>query len=138
MYCVPTCRSSQEHVCARADLLPFSVSRVVVWAAQELQNLGNQSQNSMEEELPLLARKGVERRKRRRSYLGYLVKQLPVDEQRVVGLGQLAGQEGEETAHLGGGEVRVVHHHLGDGEHTCEYPAGQSGCSPGRDSQSES
>lgn len=66
----------------------------------------------------LLGRKCVEQLKRGRGYLGYLLEQLPVDEQRVVGLGQLAGQEGEEPAHLGGGEVRVVHHHLGDGEHT--------------------
>ena len=51
--------------------------------------------------------------------MGYLVEQLPVYKQCVVRLGQLAGQEGEEPAHLGGGEVRVVHHHLGDRKPTC-------------------
>ena len=47
-----------------------------------------------------------------RALNGYLVKQLPVDKECVVWLGELAGQEGEETAHLRGGEVRVLHHHL--------------------------
>lgn len=43
----------------------------------------------------------------------HLIKEVPVDEQRVVWLGQLASQKGEEPAHLGGREVWVVHHDLG-------------------------
>lgn len=42
----------------------------------------------------------------------YLIKKVPVHKQRVVWLGQLPSQEGEETADLGGSEVRVVHHYL--------------------------
>lgn len=41
-----------------------------------------------------------------------LVKQRPVDKQGVVGLGKLPGKEGKETANLGWGEVRILHHDL--------------------------
>lgn len=44
----------------------------------------------------------------------YLVKELPVHEERVVWLDQLTRQKGEEPAHLGRGKVLVVHHHLED------------------------
>lgn len=46
--------------------------------------------------------------------IGYLIKELPVHKQRVVRLGQLASQKGEEPTHLGRSKVWVVHHHLGN------------------------
>lgn len=46
--------------------------------------------------------------------ISYLIKELPVNKKRVVWLGQLASQKGEEPAHLGRSKVWVVHHHLGN------------------------
>lgn len=46
--------------------------------------------------------------------IGYLIKELPVHKKRVVWLGQLTSQKGEEPAHLGRSKVWVVHHHLGN------------------------
>lgn len=42
----------------------------------------------------------------------HLIKELPVYKKCVVWFGQLSSQKGEESAHLGGREVWVVHHHL--------------------------
>ena len=46
--------------------------------------------------------------------IGYLIKELSVHKKCVVWFGQLSSQKGEEPAHLGGSEVWVVHHHLGN------------------------
>lgn len=62
----------------------------------------------------------VGRVRRQRTTSAHLVKEVPVDKQCVVWLGQLASQKGEEPAHLGGREVWVVHHDLGHHTHTGE------------------
>lgn len=49
--------------------------------------------------------------------ISHLIEQIPVHKERVVRLGQLTSQEGEEAAHLGRSEVWVVHHHLSDTEY---------------------
>lgn len=42
----------------------------------------------------------------------HLVKQLPVNKEGIIRFGELSCQEGEKTADLRRGEVRIVHHNL--------------------------
>lgn len=61
-------------------------------------------------------------------YLGgydYLIKELPVHKKRVIWLGQLSSQKGEEAAHLGRSKVWVVHHHLGNQKDTLMIKAAE-------------
>lgn len=128
-------RSERYYVCSRVQQVgPFNVLRHVVCVPAASQCAGSRHRGSTGSPAP-----GRETRTQRnraiiishqvsvsrpsvesylRSQVGgtvsaHLIKEVPVDKQCVVWLGQLTSQKGEEPAHLGGREVWVVNHDLG-------------------------